>query len=182
MNSSILSSALLVWAGASLQATTIDYNLVSLGGNQWKYTYTVENDTIAGAITDFLIYFPSLSSSDAFNYTLDSTITPTGWNGSLFAPSAVDLGGFAEWSGGSIPAGGSDGVFGVEFTYTGTERLGQQSFEVYDDNFNLLDSGSTSRAGAAVPEQTATMTFAVLALACLGGIKAYQTRKTAAHV
>ena len=47
---------------------------------------------------------------------------------------------------------GSLSGFEVTFNYTGTSPLGSQYFEIYNGNFNLLDSGNTQPAHAGVPE------------------------------
>src|SRR3569833_3281807 len=109
-------AASLLLSASALNATTINYDLVSLGGNDWKYTNN-------------LIFFPSESSADNFNYTIGAITTPPGWTSFKADASAPDLGAFVEWYGDSILPGHSANGFEVEFTYTGTERLGAQTFE-----------------------------------------------------
>lgn len=119
---------------------------------------------------DLVIYFPDVSSSEYLYYTLLGGTGSGGFGLSMFQPSAPNLGGFAEFSGSSIPAGNTLGSFTVDFSYTGTASLGSQSFEVYDPNFSLLDSGKTTAQGSTgVPEGGTTIAYALLAgLSLLG--------------
>ncbi len=87
-------------------------------------------------------------------------------------PSAIDLGGMAEWYGGSIPVAGSLGGFGLEFVYTGSSALGSQYFEVYDANFNVAERGYTVPGGPhGVPEQSATILYMLLGILSLAGMR-----------
>ena len=171
-----ITSIILTLVGSLVSAkafTGITYGLSSLGGNQWQYSYSVNNNTIGAPITDFLVYFPDVSSSEYSYYTL---LGGTGSGGFSFVtppvqPSAPNLGGFAEFSGGSIPVGNTLSGFTVDFSYTGSASLGSQSFEVYDSStFDLLDSGRTTPQGSpGVPDGGATLTYALLAgLSLLG--------------
>jgi hypothetical protein len=95
-------------------------------------------------------------------------VVPAGWNGALYQPSAVDLGGFFEASGGSIAAGGSLSGFSVLFAYTGTAPLGSQHFEIYDSNFIVLDSGQTTPAGTIQVPEPGSLILLASGLAGLG--------------
>jgi len=169
-----ITSLMLVLVGSLVSAkaaTSIAYDLTSLGGNQWQYSYTADNNTLGVPITDFLVYFPDVVSPDNFSYALLGGTTPAGWTLSKIQPSAVNLGGYAEFSGGSIPVGSSVGGFTVGFSYTGSGTLGSQHFEVYDPNFNLLDSGQTTPKGPhGVPEGGTTLVYALLAGLSLLGV------------
>jgi hypothetical protein len=162
---------LLLGATASLKATTITYDLTSLGGNQWKYEYTVANDFLSDPLSDFVIFFPDVTSPDALSYTLNNIISPPGWTPMVTQPSAIGLGGMAEWFG-SIPVGGSLGGFGFEFAYSGSSPLGSQYFEVYDANFDLADRGLTVPGGPhGAPEQSATIIYMLLGMLSLAGMR-----------
>jgi len=135
-------------------ATTITY---SLSGNQ--YSYTVTNDTLGVPIVDFLIYFPD------FLYTvppgplytnITSVAVPVLFSGWGIEPSAPNLNGYVDYFAlgpGLAPGGPWDG-FKASFTYSGPGTPGAQYFEVYDAQFNLVDSGQTVPAGGGpvIPE------------------------------
>jgi hypothetical protein len=152
-------------AGAQYQ---VDYTIAPSGPN-YTYTYSVWNNS-ANPLSDLLIYFPDVSSADAFSYSLLSSVQPAGWTGVLVPPSSPDLGGFVEFaaSGAGLASGGSLGGFSVTFNYSGAERLGSQFFEVYDPQFNLLGAGFTvPRGPVGVPDEFHWATW-LIALAGLG--------------
>jgi hypothetical protein len=133
-------------------ATQIPYTLTNLGAGDYKYDYTVFNNTLGVPLEDFVVYFPNITSPNYSDYSLTSSIQPGGWTGGLTSPSAPNLGGYYEAYNYTTPigVGGSLSGFGVTFHYTGIGPLGSQYFEIYDSSFNLLDSGNTQPA--AVPE------------------------------
>jgi hypothetical protein len=136
----------LVGLTVSVKADMLDitYTLTT-GGGGGTYDYTVWNNSLSGPLTDFLIYFPDVQSPDAFNYVLNSAVNPAGWSSSLFQPSAIDLGGYVEWTAlTAIAPGGALSGFGASFLYSGSATLGSQYFEVYDQDFNVLTSGWTT--------------------------------------
>lgn len=150
---------------------TIEYLLS--GDN---YSYTVTNN-MQVPLQDFAIFFPKVSAPDAKYYTLNGSTSPGGWSSVLFQPSAIDLGGFVEWYGGSIaPNGGSLSGFMVNFSYDFANPLAttpsSQYFEVYDANFALLDSGQTILLPIpGVPEPSPTMAYLLLAVLCLAAMR-----------
>lgn len=151
-----LSAAL--WAG-SAQAILIEYELANLGGNMYRYDYTVTNNgTLSGAasVEAFLIEF------DEFLYKESSLkhVTPgplgTQWYeeilGSVPAISPPDYS--ADASGDlsqAVSNGNSLGKFMVEFEWMGAGTPGSQLFEIYDLNdtdpvnqpWLLVESGQT---------------------------------------
>jgi hypothetical protein len=175
----VITSIMLALVGSlvSAKATSITYDLTFLpapGNNRWQYTYRVNNNTLGASITDFIIYFPDVVSSDNFSYTLvGGTGGGEGFVLSQFQPSGIDLCGFAEFSGGNIPVGNTQNSFMESCIYTGSATLGSQYFEVYDPaNHNLLDSGWTTPTppGPWVPEGGTTLAYALLAGLSLLGV------------
>jgi len=164
------SLVLLLGSASPVSATQIFYTLTSLGSGNWEYDYTVNNSQLSSPLGDFVIYFPDVQSPSNFAYSLTSSTEPAGWLGSLIQPSAIDLGGYYEatTSSAPIPVGGSLSGFDVVFNYTGTPSLGSQSFEIYDNNLNLLDLGNTQLAGAGVIPEPRTLLLLGSGIATLG--------------
>ena len=141
-----------VWLGLSLStsahAITIQYDLSSLGGNTYRYDYTITNDGSLGIgvpVQLFDIYFdPALYLESSLSI---ATSGPAALNwDQLFLssgpliPAAYDAfalsGGIAD---GAVVSG-----FAVDFTWLGLGTPGAQLFEIYDSTtFALLDSGAT---------------------------------------
>lgn len=137
----------------SALASTIEYSLQSLGGNNYRYSYTVSNDgTLPGgvAIQLFDILFdPSLY--DETSLTIASTpALAADWSQQFLAsapsvPAAFDV--YANGAG--IASGNSANGFAIDFIWTGTGIPGAQSFQIYDpDTFALLETGTTQPTNA----------------------------------
>jgi hypothetical protein len=140
----------------SARADGISYSLTALGSGNWAYTYTVTNTDEASGLYVFDIYFPSVSSTDALNYsniTETANPDPTNWFTTVLLPSAPNLGGiYDELATNPLGQGDSLGGFSVSFTYTGTAALGAQYFEIYDTSYDLLGSGTTTLSTTPIPE------------------------------
>jgi hypothetical protein len=140
------------------KADGISYTLTDLGSGNWEYSYTITNTDEASGLYVFDIYFPSVSSTDALNYSnITETANPdsTNWITTVFPPSAPNLGGIYDAVALNTPIalGQSLSGFSVSFNYALTKQLpviGPQYFEIYDSNYHLLESGTTVQA--AVPE------------------------------
>ena len=151
-------------------AAQILYDLTSLGGDQYRYTYTVTNNgSTGGAVELFDIFFdPSV-----YDETSLTIVTPdppaSGWDqlilGSGIAlPAAYDS---LSLSGG-IPTLATESGFAVEFRWLSEGTPGTQDFAIYDPvTFAVLESGTTT----VVPVPTALPLFAG-ALVSLLGIRA----------
>ena len=48
---------LVVLGAASSGATTIEFEVVNIGGSHWEYDYLVNNDTLGFDIEEFTIFF-----------------------------------------------------------------------------------------------------------------------------
>lgn len=146
----------------------VSFDLINNGAGNFDYHYIL-NNTGPAAVSDVLIYFPDVTTPVNFAYTLNSGTSPAGWSVSLIQPSAINLGGYAEWTG-TLGAGSSLSGFGVNFNYSDTASLGSQYFEVYDWDFVVTDSGWTQPAEHGVPDSANTaacLVGALLALACV---------------
>lgn len=154
--------ALTLVVSQSVNATLIEYDLVSLGGSSYQYNYTITNDGTVATLDWFAIFFP-------VNETLNLTdiSTPVGWDPFIQQPdSFLPDDGIADYLNLSAPllnVGESLGGFSVQFDWIGgASGPGSQFFEVYDpfaiDPFLApLDSGQT--ALATVPEPATIFLF-----------------------
>lgn len=144
---------LLTLLGGVASATVISYRATDLGGDYWRYDYTVSNDSLATPITEFFIDFDYglydlLSPAPRSNWLTQAAnpdFTATGpWNG-FYNAIALDSG---------IAAGGSAGGFSVSFLWLnpGTSPA-DQAFSVLSDG-QLVDFGWTTpdTGSAPVPE------------------------------
>jgi hypothetical protein len=158
-------AALVVLVSGPAAATTIEYDLVSLGGGSYRYVYTVTNDGSLGATLEgFDVFFdPALYLESSL-----SIVTPlplaAEWDelilgSGVLISAAYDALGVA----GGIPDGGSASGFAVEFVWLGSGTPGVQPYEIFDgDTFEVLESGSTT----SVPEP-APMSLLVAGVAAL---------------
>jgi hypothetical protein len=163
---------LCVIAGMSpARATVIEYELTSLGGDQWRYDYFVHNDTLGTSLDWFSLFFDLGDYED-----LSGEIAPLGWDPLIQQPDPglpddgiFDL--FA--STGGIAAGATESGFSIVFRWLGGATPGSQRFDVIGlDPGAPLESGITvRRPGAAVNEPRS------LALALLGlGLRRQRSR------
>ncbi len=136
-------------------ASIISYELQSLGTNNYRYVYTVNNDgTLPGgaAIQLFDILFdPALYDESSLTIANTPTLS-TEWAQQILAsapgvPAAYDV--FANGTG--VANGASANGFAVNFLWIGAGLPGAQSIEIYDPvTFELLETGITEIA-ATVP-------------------------------
>ena len=165
-----------LWPQAAA-ATTIDFLATPLGGDSWRYDYTVHNDTLAVGIEEFTIYFDATLYSDL----AVGPSTPSGWDPLIVPPSTdpFDLDPpsdgfydayadpFAAPPAHPIAPGDSLGGFSIVFTFLGQGAPGSQYFEIVDPSeWALIDVGQTT-LGAVIPLPAAFWLFAT-ALAGLG--------------
>jgi len=141
-------------------ATTIHYESSQLGGNRWKYDYSITNDRLASNIQEFTISF------DYGLYDNLTVVSPlTDWSQLVTNPALV----FGVPDNGTYDAlalslgiapGATMGGFSVSFDWLGAGTPGSQYFEIVDPvSFNTLDSGHT------IPEPS---TFMLLSLGLTG--------------
>jgi hypothetical protein len=135
---------LLTLLGGVASATVISYRATDLGGDYWRYDYTVSNDSLATPITEFFIDF------DFGLYDLLLPATTSGWTTQTADPAWTATG---PWPGfynaialdSGIAAGGSAGGFSVSFLWLnpGTSPA--------DQTFSVLNNGQLVDAGWTVP-------------------------------
>ena len=126
--------------------TVIDYGATNISGNQWRYDYVVQNNTLAVPITDFTIFFDR-----SLYANLSVSASPSDWDSLVAQPdSQIPADGFFDAlalslpirSGGILP-GESVAGFSVLFEYIGATSPGRQAFDIVDAKFATIDSGFT---------------------------------------
>ncbi len=167
-------------------AITIHYDLTALGGDDYRYVYTVTNDGSLGASTaleGFSILFDpvlydetslSIVTAAPLAFDWDELILGSG----LLVDAAYDAFALA----GGIAEGDSITGFAVEFTWLGAGTPGAQAFEVYDpDSFALLHTGTTHTT-TSVPPTTVPEpgTLALLFIAALAAVMMRRERQNTA--
>ena len=156
----LLSLWLLLLANPA-KAIIIDYDLTSLGGDSYRYDYTVTNDGSLGvgvALEWFAILFDSALYDESSLFIVTPDPPASGWDELILASGvgvhpAYDA--FALTGG--IAADASVSGFAVQFDWLGAALgaglPGAQPFEIYDPNtFDVLATGSTRVTSTAVPE------------------------------
>ena len=130
---------LLPWSIAG--AAPIYYEVNNLSGNSWEYTYTVDNQ-LATPIDEFTLWFEL-----GLYENLAITGSPNlDWDGLAADPDpGLPDDGYADWLtyGLSIAPGEMLGGFSVSFVFSGAGTPGEQLFDTFDDNYNLLSDGYT---------------------------------------
>lgn len=155
----VLAVAVLMLSGSAF-ADTILYTVENLGGNRWQYNYTVDN-TGTNALEEFAIFF-DLGAGDAVVYdNLAVADTADGWFADVFQPdTSIPDGGIVEsfLDTGLFPILPGETLSGwsVSFDYLLAGTPGDQFFEFYDFNFDVISEGFTQRAAATVPEPATT--------------------------
>jgi hypothetical protein len=172
----LLSLWLLLLANPA-KAIIIDYDLTSLGGNSYRYDYTVTNDDLLGAgvaIDWFAILFDPVFYDENSLAIVTQDPPASDWDELILAsgvsvPAAYDVFALA----GGIAVGASVSGFAVQFNWLGAGLPGVQDVEVYrfedDDSISLLETGTTRPVSLTVPEP------GTLALLFLGAVVASAT-------
>lgn len=151
----VMAAGLLITLGpTAANATTVTFDLDFLGGNSYRYTYEVLNDTLSESIDEFSIYF-ELGLYE--NLAIDGT--PDGWDPLVFQPDPLlpDDGLYDAFalSALGIAPGEALGGFSVIFDWLGSDAPGSQIFEIIDsETFLAIDEGTTilrDEGGPGVP-------------------------------
>lgn len=127
--------------------TVIGFDVTALGGNQYRYDYTITNDTLGAPLTLFDIHFaPSLYLESSLTI-VSAPALAVDWNESILtsAPGFSALYDVSALNGGIGP-GDILGGFAVEFEWLGgPDLLAGQTFEIFDPiSFSLLETGITT--------------------------------------
>jgi hypothetical protein len=151
---------------SSARAGVIDYVLTALGGNLWRYDYTINNPVPSLGFDELTVYF------DVGQYELLSApAAPAGWDPIAVQPDAgIPSDGFFDALnlGAPLADGASVSGFSVEFAYLGVGTPGAQRYELLDSlTLTIIGSGTTELAPAAVPEPSTSM-LALLGIGLAG--------------
>lgn len=167
----VLAMALLTLSAANAAQITASFSQVS--GASWAVNFAAANDGAPEEISGFTIYF---SESLFANLILQNS--PTNWGSIVIQPDlAIPAAGFLDTyaidPGEALLAGQSRDGFRVEFTYLESGAPPMLPFDIVDENFSVLFSGTTT---APVPEPGSGLLL-LLGLAAAAG-RSYAVRKT----
>ncbi len=128
----------------------VEYSLTALGGDVWRYDYTLSNIGPAENFDEFTVYF------DAPGVTgITALATPAGWSSLVVQPDPLlpDAGFFDALNlSGPVPAGSVISGFSVAFSYLAGLTPGAQRFDlVLSEPFQTVHSGITSATPSPVP-------------------------------
>ena len=129
--------ATLLWISAApAHAAAVTYQATALGGDAWRYDYTVKNDGSPASIDEFTIFFELGLYAD-----LAVAASPAGWDAQVVQPDPnIPADGFFDAL--ALGAGllsGEEALFSVTFTYSGPGAPFFQSFDVvYPITFNVI--------------------------------------------
>ena len=139
-------------------AATITSGVLNVANDQWRYNYTVTNDSLGADLAEFAIFFdPTVFT----NLSVESS--PIGWDLIVVQPDPqLPDDGFLDALAlaGGITPGGSQGGFSLTFSWLGQSLPGAQPFDVIDPrSFTIIESGLTA---VPLPGALGLMTLGVL--------------------
>lgn len=135
---------------ASVNGAPIYYEAESLGGNSWRYDYSVGSDDPSSPVYEFTIHF------DLGLYSnLRLASAPSGWDPLAIQPDAnLPADGFydALALGDPISYGDLLSGFSIVFEFLGVGAPGSQRYDIVDpQTFATLSSGLTQRSPSTMP-------------------------------
>lgn len=155
---------------SAANASIIDYTSTALGGNHWRFDYTVHNDTLGTPLDEFTVFF-----DENLFANLAGATGPSGWDVLLIQPdTGIPAAGYFDGLAltGGIAFGDTLGGFSVTFDYLGAGTPGAQLFSIVDPNsFLELDSGLTKSTSVPLPGTLPLM------LAGMGAMAYWQRRR-----
>jgi hypothetical protein len=160
---------LLLSIQAPASTVLMSYDVTGLGGNVYRYDYSIYNNGTLGAGVPILL-FDVLFDPAIYQESSLSIVTPSSlqaqWSELLLAsaPGVPALYDVMALNGG-IPDGSTVSGFAVQFAWLGQGDPGFQPFKIYSpDDYVLLQSGDTVNTG--VPEPSV---FCVLGISLAYG-------------
>lgn len=174
----------LLWPVSALASPSISiqYTLVPMGGNVYRYVYSITNNgSLAGGASVQLIdifFDTSLYQESSLQIVTPSSLSAQWSQQILFGvPPAIPAAYDSLALQGGVPAGTTVTGFSVQFTWLGTGTPGPQPFTISDPTtFAVLQSSQTTSAPAPVSVPAASTLLLVLISCGLALISAHQTR------
>lgn len=177
LKKSAIAAALLSLASGMAQAVDVRGDFINSVGNSWTAQFTVTNDGSLPEVSNFTIFFDWLFASN-----LQLLASPSAWDTIVIQPDAgLTSSGFMDAlvldpANALLPGQTAKG-FSVSFDWNSAMGAPRSfDFTVNDADFNVLASGRTVPAVAAVPEPSTYLLFG-LGLATMG---AFARRRSAA--
>jgi hypothetical protein len=135
---------------STANAAMVEYSLTALGGDVWRYDYTVSNIGPAENFDEFTVYFDTPGVTG-----ITAIATPAGWSSLVVQPDPLlpDAGFFDALNlSGAVPAASVIPGFSVSFSYLAGLTPGAQRFDlVISEPFETVYSGITSTTPSPVP-------------------------------
>jgi hypothetical protein len=170
---------LVIFAQSAAAAVSIRYKLEPLGGQSYRYVYSITNDGSLGGAPVLLfdiMFDTTLYAEGSLQIVTPSNLHPQ-WSEQILSslpglPAAYDVLAIS----GGVPVGTTVTGFSVQFVWLGPGVPGAQPFQIYNPvGFVLLQSGSTFAVPAAIPAAS-TISLAALGIG-LAIAAAYQSRR-----
>ncbi len=125
------------------QAVEVDYSLSALGGDLWRYTYTLDHTAGGVDFDEFTVYFDLPDTVEIVAFS-----APSGWDALIVQPDTdLPAPGFfdALHLGGLVASGSVVSGFSVDFRQSVGVTPGAQTFElVRSEPFAVVGGGITS--------------------------------------
>lgn len=160
-------AAVFLFSAHAFAATvSIQYKLVPMGGNVYRYVYSITHSGPAGTGAP-VQFFDILFDTSRYQQSSLQIVTPSAlqleWSETFLAPlpgvpTAYDVLALH----GGVPAGSTVSGFAVQFTWLGSGLPGPQLFQIYDPvTFQLLQSGTTVPDFDSVPAASTWSLFLI---------------------
>lgn len=161
----------------SAKAAIFSYDLQNLGGNQYSYTYAIENNgslAEGASITEFQLLFDPMQYDElSLNFSNNGAFSADWVSQFLTSAPGIPASFDIYTLGNGIPVGERISGFSVAFTWLGAGLPGAQEFQIYDANtLGLLESGSTE-----VIQPVPLLPAYALFLTALAGIRLVANQK-----
>ena len=130
------------------QAALITSRFANIGGDNWTVDLSLNNTDLNQGINEFTVYF-----SESLFSNLIVISNPAAWD-SLVAQSDMALavpGFFDAYNSQALALGKTQSGFTIGFTFAGQQTPSSLPFDLIDDNFQVIASGTTAAATLGEP-------------------------------